>query len=249
LDKGPDPILEIVTHPYALETIQARIDHAKVTNQPLVERPWWYRNKETDICYHDIYACLGWPTEIRSQASAEPGYAAIVGVVRPKTKKDLQNYNPINAKFHILAEVSSHHVPVLLEKCVEMRDRFGFRKYKDLLNVWYGDPERFLTPLALKNETLIKQYGDMAAILVSPPLDYYCPGIFDSYIRALHLCMQKGDPRLLFGEENYVINIINSEYDDKNPILLAIGGLVYNLLTECTWMDTVRESIFTIKDD
>lgn len=242
-------IIKHITHPYALETMQARRDQAHITGQPLVERPWWYEDMETGRLYHDLFACLGWPSEVSDRDTGLPGYAAIVGVLRPMDLDKDTHYNPQDAKFLLLTEAQDKDVPTLLEKCVDMREKYGFGIQPQLLTVWFGDPDRFYQTLALANERLTANGGNRRAILVSPPDDFGTPMIFDNYVRSLQSCLIKGKVRFFFREKTQSLRVRLKEFRRDDPAVLAAGGLVHSLLGRCMWMDQVQGStVFTVEE-
>uniref|UniRef100_A0A6M3JY30 Terminase n=1 Tax=viral metagenome TaxID=1070528 RepID=A0A6M3JY30_9ZZZZ len=238
-------LIELITHPYAVDLLRSRIDRAKVTGKELVERPHWFRNTETGQLYFDLYACLGWPSEVTDSSDGQPGYAAIVGIVRPDTEFDT---DPINAKFQLLDEAKSMDVPILLKRCLELREKYGFGIHKDLFRVWIGDPDRFLTTLALTNERLLEDGNDRNAILLSPPIDFYVQKIFDNYVRDLRSVLLKETRRFFFGYNDILQNKLRSGFLKDDPCIVAMGGLVHSLLCQCTWMNSQSETIFTIED-
>ena len=80
-----------IVHENAYGLMQARIDQAFLTGQPLVERTFWFQNIETGQEYYDLYGCVGWPSEVQQKKSDwlgketdRPGYVAIIGVVKLK---------------------------------------------------------------------------------------------------------------------------------------------------------------------
>ncbi|MCG6534079.1 MAG: hypothetical protein L7F78_05185, partial [Syntrophales bacterium LBB04] len=110
--------ITLVSHPYAWEMMQARIDHAEVTGQPLIERPYWYQHTSGRL-FHDIFGCLAWPTEISDNPEHnKPGYVAIVGVVRGSATPE--HISPADAMFYMLAEFQSQDVKALFRKAVEL---------------------------------------------------------------------------------------------------------------------------------
>jgi hypothetical protein len=239
-------IISHITHPYPAEILQARRDHAHITGQSFIERPFWYKNSETGHAYHDLYACIGWPSEVSDKDTGMPGYTAIVGIVRPN--EELKHYNPVDANFLLLTETQSDDVPTLLGRCVEMRERYGFGIQPDLLTVWFGDPERFVTTLALRNECLVRQGDNRNAILVAPPDDFYVPMIFDNYVRSLRSCLMPGKERFYFGRNEILKNRI-SEFRRNDPAVLAVGGLIHSLLNRCMWMSQMEGStVFSVEE-
>lgn len=239
-------IIRLVTHPHAWETLQARIDEAKVTGQPMYQNPYWFENTETGQLFHNLYGCIGYPTEISEKEIEQPGYVAIVGVVRPNTS--LAHYNPLNANFQLLAEAEAKDVGTLLTRAVEMRERYGFGVQPDLLSAWFGDPERFITTLALRNEDLIRKGGDKNAVLITPAVDMYDVSVFDNYIRSLKSCLLPDKVRFYFGRNEILKNHLR-EFRKGCPAVMAIGGLVHSLLTHCSWMGETRENIFMVEEE
>ena len=227
-----------ITHETPFELLQARKDAAIYTGQRLVERPFWYENIETGQCYYDLYGCLGWPTEVSDTDSGMPGYVAVVGIV--KNEK-----NPQDAVFQLLAEAESKDIPTLLNKILELRATFGFGLHPNLLQAWFGDPERFITTTALLNEKLIERGGSEQAILIIPPDDFYSPKAFDHYVRSLHSVIVPGAVRFYFGGNDVLKNKLR-EFKRDNPAVMAVGGLVHSLLSRTMWMDQSRESAFTV---
>ena len=239
-------VIKLIAHPHPLETAQARYDEAIVTQQPIIENPWWYENTETGQLYHAIYGCIGWPSEVTNEGSFLPGYIAIMGVVRPNA--EMEHYDASDARFQLLDEVEQDDVPTLLKECLRLRDKWGFGVQPELLDVWYGDPERFLTTLALKNEVLIKYGGENKAISIMPPDDFYTPKIFDNYVRSLNsLGMSKDDPRLYFGPCT-IIKARMKEFKRDDPAILAVGGMVHSLLSRVMWMSQVRSNVFSVEE-
>ena len=240
--------IRLVTHPYAVDLLRARTDHAIVTGTEMVERTYWFENIETKQLYYDLYACIGWPSEVTDSTDGLPGYVAIVGVVRPnKDSNSDSNSDPLNANFQLFDEFESKDVPTLLRECVRLRREYGFGIHPDLLSTWLGDPERFFTPIALCNEKLIEDGGDRAAIVVTPPDDLYTPKIFDSYFRALKSTLVTAVPRFYFGYNDILQNRLRG-FKRDDPCVLAVGGLVYTLLCRCRWMDNQGEKVFVVED-
>ena len=191
-------IIRIVSHPYPAALMMARRDHAIVTGQHLIEKPYWYENIENGDTFHDLYGCIGWPSEVSDKDEGMPGYAAVVGVVRPKTLGKDEHYDPTDAKFMLLCEAEGLDVPGLLRKCLDMRDKYGFGLNPTLMSTWLGDPERFVTTVALMNERIILKGGEQKAFLIAPPDDFYVPRIFDSYFRSLRSCLAVDRIRFFF---------------------------------------------------
>lgn len=239
--------IRLITHPHALDLLRARTDYAQITETDLVERSYWFENTETGQLYYDLYACIGWPSEVTDSTDGLPGYVAIVGMIRP-TRTSADSNDPTNANFQLLDEFESKDVPTLLRECVRLREEYGFGVHRDLLRVWIGDPERFFTPLAICNEKLIGEGGERAAILITPSDDLYAQKIFDSYVRALRSTLLSETRRFFFGYNDILQNRLR-EFTKDDPCIFAVGGLVYTLLCRCRWMDARGETVFTVEDE
>ena len=242
-------VINHITHPEPAAIYQARLDHAKITKQEHVERPWWFENTENGYLYHDLFGCLAWPSEVSDRDRGMPGYVAIIGVVRPKDLGKDVHYAPRDAEFHVLCEAQSLDVPTLLNECLEMRQKYGYGIQPSLLDVFYGDPERYYQTVALFNERL----GDRKELLFTPPDDFYTPKIFDNYVRSLGSTLIKranGRKRLFFKKKGTdIIKTRINEFKRDDPAVLAVGGLVHSLLNRCMWMGQVdSETVFNVED-
>jgi len=237
--------IKLVAHPHSVDLLRARTDYARVTGVEMVERPFWYEDNKTGQLFYELYATIGWPSEVTDSSDGLPGYAAIVGVVRPN--KDF-NSSPLNANFQLLAEAESKDVPTLLKECVKLREEYGFGIQRNLLRFFFGDPERFLVPLAFFNEILIEEGGDRNAILVSPYDEMYAQKIFDSYVRALRSTLLEESKRFFFGYNDILQNRLR-EFHRDDPCVFAVGGLVFSLLNRVRWMDACGESAFTVEGE
>lgn len=234
--------IKFIHEPYASALFMARRDEAIVTGQPMVEKPYYFQNEETGQLYYDLYGCIGWPSEVTEKEEGKPGYIGIFGIIKPK--KD-RGQDVRQAKFQLLAEYQSNDVPQLLDNCLRLREEYGFGIQPNLLRVWYGDPERFLTVLALRNEWLVKQKGERAAILVTPPDDFYTEKIFDNYVRALRSVVIAH--RIYFGGCEVLQGKLR-EFTRDDPVVLAAGGLIHSLICRCQWMDMIESNMFVVGD-
>jgi len=229
-----------ITQEYAPELMQARIDESIVTGQPLVERPFWYENVNTGQCLYDLYGCVGWPTEVTEKDDGRPGYVAIVGIIKGKRK-------PQDAAFHLCAEAESKDIPTLLQHILDLRKEWGFGLHPGYLQTFFGDPDRYITTIALLNERLMQDGGDKQAILISPPDDFYSPKAFDHYVRSMHSVVVPGRIRFGFGGNEVLKNRLR-EFKRDDPAVMAVGGLIHSLLSRTMWMDQSRSSVFSIQE-
>lgn len=249
------PVIKHITHPETAALYQARLDHATITGQEFVENPWWYEDLENKYLYHDLYGCIGWPSEVADSNHQLPGYIAIVGVLRPSNLDKLEHFDPKDAKFFLIEEFETLDVPTLIAQCLLMREKYGFGLTPSLLDVWYGDPERFVTMLAIMNERLIQQGGDHNALMIAPPDDFYVPHIFDHYVRSLKSCLKPKVPgkketrRLFFHDRCTTVKTHSKEFYRDDPCVLAVGGLIHTLLNRCMWMGQVDgETVFSVEE-
>lgn len=242
-----DSVIELIQHQYPFETLQARIDFAEISGIELFEKPFWYRDVRTGRLFYDIVACIGWADEITAEGEGQPAYLAIVGVVKPLDAEKV-GYDATKAVFYILEEYQHLDIPTVLNQCVTLREKYGFGINRDLLNAWYGDPDRFTTALALKNEMLVKKHGDEGAVMVTPPDDYILKNRFEVYLRALKSVLQPDNHRLFFGK-NDILKRRLREFKKDDPAVMAMGGLIHTMLGRLVWLgkqDT--DNAFNLKE-
>jgi len=242
-------IIRHISHPEPAALYQARKDHAAVTGKDFAELPYWFEDTTTGVLFHALYACIGWPSEVSDKDLGMPGYAAVIGIIRPDDLKKDTHYDPRDAKFLLLDEVQDADVPTLIKKCLELRGKYGFGVQKDLMNIWYGDPERFLTVMALANERLIDKDGERSAFLIVPPDDFYVPKIFDNYVRSLQSVMMRGALRLQFMAHCTILRSRIDEFRRQDPAVLAAGGLIHTLLNQCMWLGQIEgKTVFNVEE-
>lgn len=230
-----------VTHKYAWELTLARMDHAAVTGQAMIERPFWYENIETGQEYYDLYGCVGWPTEATDTSKGMPGYVAVIGVV--KSNRPIQE-----AWFRLMAEAESEYIHVLFDSMVKMREEYGFGLHPGLMQTYFGDPDKHLTRLALYNEKLVEKDGPEGAILIAPPDEFYDSDPFENYRRSFETAIVSTPERFAFGG-NSILKTKHRQYRVGDPAVFAVGGLVHSLLSRCTWMDQARENAFNVEEE
>jgi hypothetical protein len=233
-----------VTHPDSVAIEQAWQDEANITGKHYTPHPFWYENTDTGQTYYDLFGCVGWPSEVSDKTDGLPGYAGIVGVVRPK----VGNRTPEDAVFQLLTEFETLDVPTLLENMVMMRNEYGFGLHPSLLTSWYGDPEKYVTILALYNEKLIENRSEKYSIIIAPPDEFYIQKVFDHYVRSMRSVIMPDKVRFYFGKKDGILVNRLREFRQNDPAVFAMGGLVHSLLSECMWMDRTRSNAFVVEE-
>lgn len=228
-------------HPESSAIVQSWQDQANITGQQYVKRPYWYKNTEIDQTYYDLFGCIGWPSEVNDKDDGTPGYVAIVGVVKSKD----ETKEPIDAAFRIMAEAESKDISTLLDHILRLREEYGYGQTPKLLSTFYGDPERFITTMALFNEKL---EDSKTSVLVSPPADFYLIDCFDVYVRSLRSVLMSGKTRLYFGKDNELLKNRIREFHRGDPMIFAMGGLIHTLLNGCEWMDQSQNNMFIVEE-
>lgn len=232
-----------ITHPEAFALRQARLDQALITGQPYVERPHHYEHIESGRQYYELFGCLGWPNIITNKNSGpnKPGYIAVVGILKGIKP-------PEEAPFRIMEEFESHNIITLFTTMLKMREEWGFGLYPGLLQSWFGNSKRFIRELALFNEGLRKKLGkDNQDILITPPDDFDDPKMFDLYVRTISQAVDQENQRLYYGGNTVLKNRVR-EFQDQDPVIIGMGGLIHSLSSRMMWMDQTRQSVFTIKE-
>lgn len=233
-----------VIHQDAYGLYQTRMDQAFITKQQFIEKPFWYENIETGQLYYDLYACVGWPTEVSQKETDRPGYVGIVGIVKLKD----ETKEAKNAPFRLLAEAESFDVPTLIDHIVRLRSEWGFGLHVELLHTFLGDPERYIDMLALRNEKLITEGGEKNSILLSPPLDFSGENYFDEAYRSLYSVLEKDHVRLYFGKNNILRHRV-MEFKVGEPAVIAVGGLMRWLIFGTPWLQSSRDNAMYLVDE
>jgi hypothetical protein len=83
--------------------------------------------------------------------------------------------------------------------------------------------------------------------LITSPLDLDNPKSFDLYVRALTEVLNNQNQRLYYGRNDILKNRVG-EYTEKDPVIVAMGGLVYSLSLQTPWLDVVGENIFNVEE-
>ena len=226
--------LKLITNPEPWQVLRAREDEAIVTNQPMVEKPWWWENVETGQLYYDVFGCMAWPTDVADKGLGENGYIGIIGVVRKDAS--IEHTDPRNADFQLIEELESLDIGILIQNCFRLQEKY------ELKHGFYGDPHKFVTTVAISNE------AQKADLLIAPPLDFYDTNNFEIYVRALRSCIQKDRRRFYFGS-NRILKKNVQGFKRDSPSIMAVGGIVHTLINQTLWMLASDGNVFNVDED
>ena len=220
---------------------QSTVDDAHCKGIKLTPRAYHYEDTETGQQYHDLYGCIGWPTEDEDNKKGLPGYLAIIGVVKSDKRP------PEKAGFRLMGEYENPYLIALFMGIQVLRNQFGFGQHPELLKTFYGDPDKNITDLAAYNADLERTGEIKKEIILAPPLDMYDTEAFDNYKRSLDTAILNQPTRFVFGG-NSILKTKHHEYRRNNPAVYAIGGLIHTLLHTTPWMDSQSENMFVVEE-
>lgn len=214
-------------------TMIARKDFAEVTKTRQYDPPYWFVDDKTDREYAAIYGCLGWPGQVEDNNSQANGYAAIIGVSRQI------------GHFYILDEVEAVSPEMLVNKCIQMRSRWGFKEHPALMPFFFGDHLEFDLLVAQINVNLASKNAD--PFVISPPDDFERPNAFDIYFRRIQYVTDPDNKMLHVGDANIFRNRM-IQFERGEPSVMAIGGLVHTALGRKPWMMSTEPNVFIVPD-
>ena len=234
-------MIELCSDPYPEMTIQARRDFAIITKTPTVERPYWFRDTGTGREYHGIYGAIGWPQKIVGTGDELPGYGVVVGVLKGKGEGE-------EAPFAVLAETEDKAPEILIQKCVTIRQQWGFGVHHSIMPVFYGDYRPFELIVADFNSRMVERTNERMAFVVSPPDDFEQGNVFDIYMGRLRAVLSTDTKRLYLNNAEVIKNrILAFQLDD--PAIMALGGLVHVLLLRQPWLDQTTPAVWQLPED
>uniref|UniRef100_A0A6M3LHZ5 Uncharacterized protein n=1 Tax=viral metagenome TaxID=1070528 RepID=A0A6M3LHZ5_9ZZZZ len=233
--------IEIHQEEWPAGTEMARRDFAIVTGVKQYDPPYWFVDKETNKEYKGIYGCIGWPGAVMNERDSEqpPGYAAVIGVQRE------------DERFHLLEEVDALSPKLLIDKCLRMRTRWGFKVHPSLLQVFIGDHLRFELIVAQFNSMMISQRGKGSvgeAFIVSPPDEQENPKHWDIYFRQLQYVVAPEVKLLILGKIGTLLRNQLTEFKRDNPAVLAVGGLMHTLLGRTPWKTRTEDAVWIMPE-
>jgi hypothetical protein len=213
--------------------LNAHLDSLNMGDSPWME-PATFRNIETGETYLYLAGGIGWPYK------DAPGFVVVVAVSKmPGEEIDA----PL---FTCLDEFENDRIEGLLEGCLRLRDRYGFRQSDNLFRTWYTDPDRFATPVNQFNLKLLKEEKKVHGIYPTAPHDFQQPNHFELYKRRIQSLLtqtESGSKSLILGKCTALRNYLQSLPPDAEncPAVAAMGGVVYTLMVYNPW--TIRTQV------
>ena len=218
----------------------AHLDSLNMGDSPWKD-PATFRNLETGETYLYLAGGIGWPWK------DVPGFVVIVAVGKmPGEGIDA----PL---FTCMDELEDGRIEGLLEGCLRLRDRYGFRQSDILFRTWYADPDRFATPVNQFNLKLRKEEEKVHGVYPTAPHDFQQPNHFELYKRWIQSLLTKneeGSKSLILGKCNALKNYLQSLPPDADecPAVTALGGVVYSLMVHTPWIIRTHVPQKTISD-
>lgn len=210
--------------------VQVEKHVAAITGRRSYVQPTYYLNNETGEAYLHIAGGVGWPH------IGEPGYICIVGVIKGDAE---------DPEFKVLQEFEGRTITRILATCLDLRKKYGGRRYSELFQYYYGDFERFWPTIAAFNSRLKGK-----ELYFTPPNGFELKNrlqVFTQQLRELLTPNEKGEKRLFLNKCNIaraqIASILQAEAATgdiyKHPVIFALGGLIYSLSESQPWRVTV----------
>jgi len=216
---------------------QAMRDWADVTGQEAPPPEIYFQNMETGAEYYHIAGGIGWP----GFDPSAPGYGVIMAVKRSDEDRPA---------VICLEEIEEADATTLLEKCMAMREKYGFGLYEGLLSHFYGAP-RF-------NDLITREINigseEESRFAVTKPRAFSEPNAFELYLQRLRHAMNK-EKRFHIGKCHILLNRLMSLPPDaakdspqRHPAVFAAAGLYYTLAEQKSW-NPYGPGAFVIDDE
>ena len=219
-------MIQVITDSYNAETRQARHDWAEVTGVMRELKPAQLYEPEIDKTYSTILGAVGYPAKL------EPGCIIVVGVTSDPVIEVLEY---------------SEHTSIydLFDRIVDCRKKYNHGEHQAILPFWYGDPDRFLTPVVDVSTKIEKKRGPGRGLYIREPVDWEDPFNLPLYMWQLRSALEQGQlskdmPATLHGR----IQAIQPDMIDKGrvtdcPSVGALAGMVHSILFERPWEQDV----------
>jgi hypothetical protein len=208
------------------------------------QKPSYYLNIENQESYVHIAGGFAFPTTL-------PGFAVIVGVTRDEESEPA---------LKVLAEAEEGDLSSLLDKTLLLRNKYGYEKYPDLLETWFGDFQRYNSFVSHWNLMLEKKTSqENRGIYLSPPPDWESPYNGLLYWRRIKSLIGE-QKQLYFGSSSKLRTAIQkllAEDDGKKknvdqypPAVMALGYVVHALVGLTPWLQKIQsEKVISTRED
>ena len=192
--------------------------------------PNFYRNKLTGEEYSFITGASAWPDK------AAPGFIVILVVLKST------NHKPT---FSVVEEFETDNISVLLRKCVELRDKWGYWEGPRLFRPWHCDSEKYIQLLTDFNISINKKDDFEHGFYPAPPTVLEDPNCFNIIVRQIYAVLDAKNKSLMLDDANLLRNhVLNLRKNDpktwkteKHPAIMALGMAIHVLLEQQPWLD------------
>lgn len=215
----------------------AHEDWAKVTGKELMLKPAVFRHTKTGERYCNIVGGIAYPT------AEKPGLVLVIGV-----------QNEPAVKFKAMETYEDANVFLLIEKAVQIREKYGFGLDSRILPSWYGDQEKFQTLIVKCSETLEKMHGSTAGLYIKDPVDLRERHAFPLYVRQIFDTLKTGRLDLngnliLTGHlQGFQRHDAEKGKVEDFPAVGLLGGMVHSLQIQQPWLESPdgQDTVFNI---
>lgn len=215
--QGPDPF------------VGAHIASLNMGPAPYRETPT-FRHKETGETYLWLAGGIGWPWK------GFPGFVAVVAV------SNMPGEGADAPLFTCLDELETDRIEDILDGCLRLRNRYGFKQSGTLFQFWYGDPNPFATEVNRFTLKLMKEEPKVHGVHPIAPHDFEKPNHFDLYRRRIK---SLGESKSLIVRCASLLNRLQALPEDHDsgdfPAVIALGGVACSLMASTPW--TVRTQV------
>ena len=215
-------MIQVIEDSYNHETRQARHDWAEVTGEMRELAPTQLYNTESGKAYATILGGVGYP------ANLEPGCVIVVGVTT----------DPVIEVLEFVEHTSIYDV---FEQMVKYRRKYRHGSHHAILPHWYGDPDRFMTPVITVSTQMEARRGAGLGLYIRPPVDWADPHKLPLYMWQLRSALGNGQlsremPATLHGRiQSIQPDMIEQGKVQDYPAVGTLAGLVHSIMYEKPW--------------
>jgi hypothetical protein len=197
-----------------------------------------YRNTERGEDYHFLAGGAAAPRGLM------PGYAVVIAVVKVEEGQPL---------FHVLEEVQEKDLRVLMKRCVQLEERYGYRLSEELFRPWHGDFQAYSQIIADFNDELEDEKGNRFwGFYPSPPAFPDESVRLQVYLNLIGPLLDRSNKRLFLGPADILRNALTNTLIESSlkwtadacpPPILALGHVVYALVQMKPWLRRIPRTI------